>query len=192
MRRNHSVAPLILILAAGLVLPLSVAIKNLLHSPSGEHVIRPRGDPAAVVALRNGDTMLASPGTPGRQIIDWLASDVPEGRFELGGKQFVGRSVEPTLEARARVPRLIAMLRSDPSVHVDIVGHSDTSGDPAADRSLSEQRARKLADLLHAAGISSDRIRTEGRGGSEPIADETTTEGRQLDQRVSLILVRKE
>jgi hypothetical protein len=192
MRNNSSIGHLVLFaFGVAIVVPASVAIKHVLDAPPRDIASGPRGDPAAIVALRDGSTLMAQPGTPGRQIVDWLAADAPEGRFELGGRQFTGRSAEPTVEAKARVPRLIAMLRSDSSVHVDIVGHSDHSGDAAADRALSEERARSVERLLHAGGITRNRIHVEGRGGAEPIADEATADGRQRNQRVSLILWRR-
>jgi len=191
MPANSSIAQLILLAcgAASLV-PASLAIKRLSDAPPHETV--ESGDLGAIVALRDGSTLVARSGTPGREIVDWLASDAPEGRFELGGRQFVGRLADPTIEARVRVPRLIAMLRADSDVDVEIVGHSDRSGDAAADRALSEERATRLAQLLRAGGIARDRIHVEGLGGDEPIADDATAEGRRRNGRVSLILSRRD
>jgi len=191
MPANSSIAQLILLAcgAASLV-PASLAIKRLSDAPPHETV--ESGDLGAIVALRDGSTLVAQSGTPGREIVDWLASDAPEGRFELGGRQFVGRLADPTIEARVRVPRLIAMLRADSDVDVEIVGHSDRSGDAAADRALSEERATRLAQLLRAGGIARDRIHVEGLGGDEPIADDATAEGRRRNGRVSLILSRRD
>ncbi|MBC9032642.1 OmpA family protein [Sphingomonas sp. JC676] len=147
-------------------------------------------DNSAIVALHGGSTLIAERGTVGREIVDWLASSAPQGRFELGGRQFDGRSAEPTIEAQARLTRLIQMLKSDSDVHILLVGHSDRSADAAADQALSEARARAVRRILEASGIFSTRIKVEGRGGTQPIADDRTPAGRAQNQRVSLELTR--
>lgn len=150
-----------------------------------------RGDPSGIVALADGSTMVAPRGTVGRALVDWLARREPgQKAFELGGQEFVGRTAELTAESRGRVPRLIAMLRANPDVKLVIVGHTDPSGDEAADRAVSQARADVLLGMLRDGRISSHRLRTEARGASDPIAPNDSPGNRQRNQRVSLILSR--
>jgi len=152
-----------------------------------------RGDPSAIVALADGSTMVAPRGTVGRALVDWLARREPgQKTFELGGQEFVGRTAELTTESRGRVPRLVAMLHANPDVKVVIVGHSDPSGDEAADRAISQVRADVLLDMLRDGRIASHRLRTEARGASDPIAPNDSPGNRQRNQRVSLVLSRTE
>ena len=146
---------------------------------------------SGIVALPDGATMLARPGTVGRDLVDWLATKAHSRAFELGGQEFVGRSPAPTIESKARLPRLIAMLKAHPEVSIAIVGHCDRTDDPAADQRLSEARARSVADMLEAGGIAKDRIAVEGRGGAQPIAGDRTAEDRARDERVSIVLTRR-
>jgi len=152
-----------------------------------------RGDTSAIVTLADGSTMVAPRGTVGRALVDWLASREPgQNTFELGGQEFVGRTAELTTESRGRVPRLVAMLHANPDVKVVIVGHTDPSGDEAADRAISQARADVLLDMLRDGRISSHRLRTEARGASDPIAPNDSPGNRQRNQRVSLVLSRTE
>lgn len=150
-----------------------------------------KGDQSAIVALADGSTMAVPRGTVGRDLVDWLAKRQPgQKTFELGGQEFVGRSAEPTAESLGRVSSLIAMLRANPDVKAVIVGHTDPSGDEAADRAISQARADVLLDMLRDGRISSHRLRTEARGASDPIAPNDSPGNRQRNQRVSLILSR--
>ncbi|PZU07762.1 OmpA family protein [Sphingomonas sp.] len=151
----------------------------------------PVGNPAGVVALSDGSTMIAQPGSVGRDLVDWLARGDPgRKKFELGGQEFVGRTAVPTAESLGRTSRLIAMLRANPDVDVTIVGHTDPSDDAAADRSLGLARANALSRLLRDGHIAAGRISVESRGSSDPIAPNGTVEGRARNQRVTLYLSR--
>jgi outer membrane protein OmpA-like peptidoglycan-associated protein len=173
-----------------LLVSATVALKSCQNSVPAETKGRP-ADANSIVALRNGATLVAKPGTPGRELVDWLASKDPTHDFELGGRQFEGRSVEPSAEAKGRLTRLVAMLTANENVRIHIIGHSDRTGDPQADRTLSEARAHYVADALDDAGIARERISFEGRGGDQPIASNDTPAGRDRNQRVSIVLTRK-
>jgi outer membrane protein OmpA-like peptidoglycan-associated protein len=167
----------------------AVALKAVTDRP-GAGAPEAGVDSSALVPLRGGASLIARPGTPGRQIVDWVASDAPRGQFEVGGNQFDGRSAEPTIEARARLTRLVAILRSDSNVDLLLVGHCDRTSDLAADQALSEARARTVRRILRDSGISSARIKIEGRGGTQPIADDRTSTGRARNERITLELTR--
>lgn len=146
-------------------------------------------DMSAVVSLPDGTVMTAPRGSAGRDIVDWIASaDGTERRFELGGRQFEGRSAEPTIESRVRIRRGIAILKANPTVAVDVIGYSSDSGDPEADRKLSLARAQWIVDALHEGGISQSRLTADGRGSADPIGDNTSPEGRARNERVVMIL----
>jgi len=71
---------------------------------------------------------------------------------------------------------------------VDVIGHTDSTGSDAINRSLSEQRARSVATHLSDQGVLAERLVSDGRGASEPIATNTNAAGRERNRRVEIVL----
>lgn len=71
---------------------------------------------------------------------------------------------------------------------VRIVGHTDSTGSDAINDPLSEQRARSVERYLVDRGVPAARIETAGRGSHQPIADNSTHEGRARNRRVEIFL----
>lgn len=69
---------------------------------------------------------------------------------------------------------------------VHIVGHTDSTGPADYNLELSRRRAEAVADYLASRGVPRTRLRTEGRGESEPRASNATAAGRQLNRRVEI------
>ena len=148
-----------------------------------------KADLSAVVALPDGTVMTAPKGTAGRDMVDWLASDDKTERyFELGGREFEGRSIEPTIESKVRIQRGVAILKANPNVTLHVIGYSSNSGDAAADMALSRARAAWIAKALDEGGIARGRLSAEGRGAANPIGDNATPAGRARNERVAMIL----
>jgi outer membrane protein OmpA-like peptidoglycan-associated protein len=78
-------------------------------------------------------------------------------------------------------------LKTD-SRNFTIVGHTDSTGTEEANMLLSKARANSVRGFLVSQGIDSGKIRSEGAGQSQPIADNTTPEGRANNRRVEIIL----
>ena len=88
--------------------------------------------------------------------------------------------------------KLDALVESLKGVTVDVVivvGHTDSVGSDAYNQRLSLARADSVKTYLSSKGISSQRIRTEGRGESQPLADNATEEGRAKNRRVEIQVV---
>jgi outer membrane protein OmpA-like peptidoglycan-associated protein len=77
-------------------------------------------------------------------------------------------------------------LRQCEDIAVRIDGHTDSVGDEAYNRTLSERRAEAVRKFLVGAGIGADRLTVRGLGESAPIAPNDTEEGRALNRRVEL------
>jgi outer membrane protein OmpA-like peptidoglycan-associated protein len=75
-----------------------------------------------------------------------------------------------------------------PDTTVNVVGHTDNVGAAAYNQSLSQRRAQAVSSVLINAGVSSNRIRSLGRGEDAPIATNLTPEGRQQNRRVEIII----
>ena len=76
----------------------------------------------------------------------------------------------------------------DGSMNVQITGHTDSQGSDAINNPLSKDRADAVRDYLVAQGVPATRISTLGRGEHQPIADNTTAEGRAKNRRVEIFL----
>jgi outer membrane protein OmpA-like peptidoglycan-associated protein len=70
-------------------------------------------------------------------------------------------------------------------------GHTDNTGDPAANKQLSLDRASAIKDLLVQGGVESSRISTDGWGPEKPIASNETDEGRAKNRRTELIVTKR-
>ncbi|WP_341861027.1 OmpA family protein [Gymnodinialimonas sp. 57CJ19] len=79
-------------------------------------------------------------------------------------------------------------LNQYPATDVQVVGHTDNTGSAGYNQDLSTRRAQGVAGVLLEAGVAPSRVRSSGRGESEPIATNLTPEGRQQNRRVEVII----
>ena len=79
---------------------------------------------------------------------------------------------------------LVATCLKCMDARVTVEGHTDDQGDEAANRLLSETRARAVVDHLVAGGIAPDRLKAVGWGQTRPIGDNATEEGRRQNRRI--------
>ncbi len=70
--------------------------------------------------------------------------------------------------------------------YVTVEGHTDSTGSHEYNQSLSERRAMRVRDVLEQSGVQMVRLSVRGYGETDPIADNATPEGRQLNRRVQL------
>lgn len=87
---------------------------------------------------------------------------------------------------------LAASLQKYPKTEVLIVGHTDSVGSESYNQRLSEERAESARQYLSSQGIAASRVRTEGRGETEPIATNETATGRQQNRRVEVAIYASE
>jgi OmpA-OmpF porin, OOP family len=88
--------------------------------------------------------------------------------------------------SREQLTNIASILKAFPQVRVRIGGYTDNTGDPAANLRLSEERANNVMDELVKLGIDPARMSARGYGGQDPVADNSTEEGRQRNRRISL------
>ncbi len=74
------------------------------------------------------------------------------------------------------------------STIVHVIGHTDAHGSDSYNQQLSENRATSVASLLNSSGVHPTRLYTEGRGETQPRANNGTAEGRSLNRRVEIYL----
>jgi outer membrane protein OmpA-like peptidoglycan-associated protein len=81
---------------------------------------------------------------------------------------------------------LVAMLKVDPKMEIQLEGHTDNVGNAARNLELSEKRVIAVKKYLTAHGISKGRIQTKAYGGTKPIANGNSEEARALNRRVEM------
>ncbi len=94
-------------------------------------------------------------------------------------------TIQPS--SAATLTMIADMLKANPDVALEIQGHTDNVGAPAANLSLSRERAASVKAALLKAGVESDRLTTAGFGDTRPVAENTTDEGRARNRRVELV-----
>jgi len=85
----------------------------------------------------------------------------------------------------------IEFLKDNPTVKVEIQGHTDNIGNDDANQILSEHRAKAVYDYVIGKGIPADRLRYKGYGESQPIADNNTATGRAKNRRTVFLIYEK-
>ncbi|MCD8520995.1 MAG: OmpA family protein [Saccharospirillaceae bacterium] len=123
-----------------------------------------------------------------------MARSVPEcavfqGR--LNNIVFKSGSSELTAPSEATLADIAAQLQRYPATQVSIAAYTDSSGNEALNLQLSKDRAEAVRRFLMGHGIASDRLSAEGYGEANPVADNSTREGRAKNRRVEFSVVRK-
>ena len=83
---------------------------------------------------------------------------------------------------------LIQIVTDCRNAEIEIIGHTDSTGDEAVNLSLSKARADAVADYLVNAGVVRDRINATGVGSAEPLTYENSPQTRQLNRRIEIEL----
>jgi outer membrane protein OmpA-like peptidoglycan-associated protein len=91
-------------------------------------------------------------------------------------------------EAAQNLSSLAASLGKYPNTDLLIVGHTDSVGTDQYNQGLSERRARAASNYLIGQGVNAGRLQAVGRGETEPIAENNTDPGRQLNRRVEVAI----
>lgn len=93
-------------------------------------------------------------------------------------------------ESELELERLIRFMQEYPNISVEISGHTDSEGDNNYNMKLSLKRAEAVNDYLVRKGISKDRLISEGYGETQPIASNETEEGRQINRRTAVTIIK--
>lgn len=102
---------------------------------------------------------------------------------------FATNSSTLTSGLRADLGVLAGSLNKYPNSTVQVIGHTDNTGEASYNMTLSRERAAAVSSVLIANGVSSGRISTIGKGESQPVATNLTPEGRAQNRRVEIIII---
>ncbi|MCF1488709.1 OmpA family protein [Pseudomonas sp. AA27] len=107
---------------------------------------------------------------------------------DQGQVLFAFDSAELTQGAQQRLQGLLPKLNEPGVASVKVLGFTDSVGSDAYNQRLSERRASGVAEYLISQGLAPNKVTSQGRGESEPVADNDTDEGRSRNRRVELHL----
>ncbi len=126
-------------------------------------------------SLSNEDILIENTGSE-------LIVRMPEGILFDIDSAAIRAGLQSDLRALAR------NLQQYPNTTVDVIGHTDNTGSAGYNQDLSARRAQAVAGVLLEEGVAPSRVRSFGRGESEPLATNLTPEGRQANRRVEVII----
>lgn len=92
-------------------------------------------------------------------------------------------------ESQVELDKLVQLMQDNPSVKIQIEGYTDNIGSPSDNLRLSENRAKAVVNYLVSKGIAASRLTAKGFGETNPIADNSTEEGRSQNRRTELKIV---
>jgi outer membrane protein OmpA-like peptidoglycan-associated protein len=95
-------------------------------------------------------------------------------------------------EAKQNIGDLVKTLQKYEDTNILVEGHTDDTGTEEYNKNLSEKRASAVADYAKSLGARSERFSTIGYGEAQPIAENTTTEGKQKNRRVEIAIYANE
>ncbi len=99
-------------------------------------------------------------------------------RYELQPESFV------------ELDRVYKFLSDNPAINIEISAHTDSKGSDEYNKSLSQKRAESVVGYLVSKGISSGRLIAKGYGKSQPVASNDTEEGRAMNRRVEMKIIK--
>lgn len=187
------------LLAVGLRIDLGAKKEPVMVSPSPEPMPKPEPEPVAQAVPEpipdpdsDGDGVPdsadACPGTGQGVQVDSRGCELERVillkgvTFALNSNQLAGESAEVLVEVAESLKRY-------PAQKVEVAGHTDSQGNAAYNRSLSQKRADAVRDYLIEQGVPAENLSARGYGEDSPLADNTTAEGRAQNRRVELHLV---
>ncbi|WP_353780175.1 OmpA family protein [Winogradskyella sp. 3972H.M.0a.05] len=113
-----------------------------------------------------------------------------EGRISTNGILFDSGSDKILPQSYGIIRQISQVLMQDNSMKLNIIGHTDSDGSDDANMKLSKARAEAVKQaLIKVYGISGDRLQTEGKGETQPVGDNSTSDGKAQNRRVEFVKV---
>jgi outer membrane protein OmpA-like peptidoglycan-associated protein len=117
--------------------------------------------------------------------------DAPKGtNIILSNVAFPPYSYSITDKNKGDVLKLAQMMKANPNMRVEIGGHTDSSGDPAGNKTLSKQRAKAVHDYIIKQGVDSNRLIYKGYGHVKPKYNNKYKWGRDHNRRIEVTIIK--
>lgn len=126
--------------------------------------------------------------------VNYQTPSIKSLKLQFASVEFASNSAEVTEEMKPDMEKLMNFLLDNPTVHLVISGHTDSKGDPEANKQLSYKRADAIKEyIINRSGLDSSRIEAIGYGSTRPIIkDEKTDEDRRINRRVEFDIQRSD
>ena len=169
-------------------------ISNLQTDETGNYLITlPKGKDYAFNVKRKGYLLFSDNYSLSREQGDTAFNvDIPLQPIEtnaaivLKNIFFETNKYELKPQSRSELDNVVQMLKDNPTVRIQINGHTDNSGKATDNQLLSENRAKAVTTYLISKGIAQTRLSFKGFGDTVPVADNSTPEGRAQNRRTEL------
>jgi uncharacterized protein YidB (DUF937 family)/outer membrane protein OmpA-like peptidoglycan-associated protein len=152
------------------------------------------------VTLPNGTKLQAFPGGIEDQLIGFIQSDgyknatndaLKDRWFDFDDLNFKFGTTELVPESKRQLDNIVAILKAFPDVKIKIGGYTDKKGDDAANKRLSDGRAKAVKSALDKAGVGAQVPEAEGYGEERATVDENASdEERKIDRKTSVRLIK--
>lgn len=120
--------------------------------------------------------------------VDLRRKLMSEGKISTNGILFNSGSAEILPQSMGIIRQISQVLNQDSSISLNIVGHTDSDGTDESNMALSKNRAEAVKNaLVSVYGISPDRLTSDGKGESEPVAENSSAQGKAQNRRVEFI-----
>ncbi|HOY04488.1 MAG TPA: OmpA family protein [Saprospiraceae bacterium] len=117
------------------------------------------------------------------------SADINAKTLTLNHVNFETGSSALTADSRYELDNLVTAMTTYPSLVIEVAGHTDNVGDPAANMALSGQRAASVVKYLTDRGIPSSRLRPHGYGDTKPLGENDTEENRAKNRRTEFTIL---
>jgi outer membrane protein OmpA-like peptidoglycan-associated protein len=122
-------------------------------------------------------------------VIDPRASLPNEGSLQVADTVlFESDSYTLTPESLPILNLGVVLMKQNPKITIDVIGHTDSEGTPESNVVLAHRRCDAVIAYLTAAGIEAERLVGIPKGATEPVADNANPEGRRLNRRAEFIV----
>lgn len=155
-----------------------INIPNLTENPTG---ITIRGDNSGNRQSFIKNIRIAQGAVP---LYDKFLTD---GKIVTNGIRFDVNQATIRPESTGVINEIVGLLKNHPEIRFSVEGHTDGDGGAALNQRLSEARAKAVMDRMVAMGISPGRLRFLGHGQGQPVAPNTTPEGKAQNRRVEFV-----
>lgn len=165
------------------------------------------GTYAAVITIKNNEDVLLTIKNPGSsftsqvihssdsiigkpQKLDVAIDSIKVGNtYKINNINYKINSADLTPESKIIVESFASYLKDNPSIKIEIHGHTDNAGVASNNLALSTDRAFTVYDVLQQNGISKERMSYKGFGGAKPIANNSTESGRAQNRRTEFVVL---
>lgn len=169
-------------------------------SSSGEYMMAIKKKSSVIVTVKKDSIAFNSKLIKGDEIpkadtthheIHLEVSSAKEGKsFVINNIYYNTNSAELKAESKLVLENLAQYLKENPSIHIEIQGHTDNVGNPKDNDALSSNRAYSVKAAIEEFGIAGTRITAKGFGSQKPIADNHHEEGRAINRRTEFMITK--